>query len=368
MRREAHPFFEFFDAAGEARLREGASRVGLASGEFVFHEGQAPDALYLVVEGRIDLVKELGEGRVESIAQCVADEWFGELAIVDGSGRTTGARALGEAALLRVPGPLFLDVMARSPGRAALALMRRIVDHLRSANERFMSFKLAQEKMSLVGEMASSIVHDLRGPYSGIKLAIEEIEEQHQGEPETVELCEMVNEQVRRSIAMLEDLLQYARGVSHLERRRLLLSDLAVRFARLNRSFLGQAGVALLIDVAAEPLDVDEGKLLRAIQNLVNNAAEALESRPGGEVRIDGRRCGERVVLTVTDNGPGMPEELRLRAFEPFVTQGKSNGTGLGLPITRTIVEAHGGTITLDSRLGQGTRFTIELPAAAAEP
>ncbi|MGE0455077.1 MAG: sensor histidine kinase [Vicinamibacteria bacterium] len=367
MRGEDHPFFELFDARGETRLREGALRVELASGEYLFHEGDAPDALYLVVAGRIDLVKELAEGRVESIAQCPAGEWFGELAVLDGSGRTTGARALGEAALLRVPSPLFLDVMARAPGGAALALMRRIVDHLRSANERFMSFKLAQEKLSLVGEMASSIVHDLRGPYSGIKLAIEEIEEQHQGEPETVELCEMVNEQVRRSIAMLEDLLQYARGVSRLERRRLLLSDVAGKFARLNRSFLEQSGVKLLLDVTAEPLDADEDKLLRAIQNLVNNAAEALAGRPGGEVRIDGRRCGERLLLSVTDNGPGMPEALRLRAFEPFVTEGKSNGTGLGLPIARTIVEAHGGSIALESSLGSGTRFTIQLPAAAEE-
>ena len=71
----------------------------------------------------------------------------------------------------------------------------------------------------------------------------------------------------------------------------------------------------------------------------------------------------DRVRITVSDNGPGIPEELHESVFEPLVTT-KSTGTGLGLPLSRRIVEAHGGTITLRSRAGAGTAFTIELPLA----
>jgi signal transduction histidine kinase len=267
--------------------------------------------------------------------------------------------------LARLPGADFLHVLQESPGRAALAVFYKIIKNIRDTNDRFIAHKVSQEKLSLVGEMAGSIVHDLRGPYTGIQLAVEMIRENHGHDPETAELCQLVTEQIRRSVGMLDEILQFARGVTKLNRERVLASDLVDRFQRLNREFLAQASVELVDRAIPDPVDVDPDKMLRVLQNLVNNAVEAFAGR-GGKVTIEARREDGRVVLLVGDDGPGIPEAIRARVFQPFVTHGKQNGTGLGMAITRSIVEAHGGRISFETATGRGTTFRISLPLAAA--
>jgi signal transduction histidine kinase len=364
MQLEAHPFFQNFDPAVAHSLRRFATTVELPAGEFLFHEGAPADALYLVLQGEIELVKEF-QDRLEPLARSREGDYFGELAVLDGSGRASGARAACATVLSRIPGEPFVDALRGAPGRVALGILRKVTDNLRSTNERFMSVKLAQEKLGLIGEMAGTIVHDLKGPYTGIRLAVEDIRELHAQHAPTVELCRLVEEQVRRSLSMIEDLLQYARGVTQVDRRPVLLSELVAKFEQLNRAYVGAAGARIDTDVAPEPALVDEDKLLRALTNLVNNSVECFEGRPGS-IRIEGRREGDHLLLLVHDDGPGIPGKIRDRVFEPFVTFGKPNGTGLGLPIARSIVEAHGGGIAFQTAMGKGTTFTITLPAPPA--
>lgn len=356
-----HRFFELFDAPVAERLAGLCERMVLPAGEFLFHENAPPDAFYLVLEGRIELVKELAGDRLEPLAWVDPNDYFGELGVLDGSGRSTAARAEHDTLLGRIPGTEFLDVMREAPGRAALGLFDKIIDNMRTTNDRFMAHKLSQEKMALVGEMAGSIVHDLRGPYGGIKLAIEMIEEEHADNSETRELCGAVREQVRRSLGMLDDLLQFSRGVPELRREPHGLSELIAGFGRLNASFLAQSGVSLRLELEDAPVQVDPDKILRVLQNLTNNAVEAFGGG-GGSIEISGGPEGDAVVLRVRDDGPGIPEPIRDRVFDAFVTYGKASGTGLGTAIARSIVEAHGGTISVETTTRKGTTFSIRLP------
>jgi signal transduction histidine kinase len=105
----------------------------------------------------------------------------------------------------------------------------------------------------------------------------------------------------------------------------------------------------------------DRDKLKIAFRNLLINAVESI--RGPGEIRVSTARAAGRVLVEIADTGPGIDPEILERIFEPYFST-KAAGTGLGLPITRKIVEDHGGSIRIDSRPGRGTRVAIELPAA----
>ena len=107
------------------------------------------------------------------------------------------------------------------------------------------------------------------------------------------------------------------------------------------------------------------GQLNQVFMNLLTNAAQALAGREGAVIELATERKGELVVITVADNGPGIPEEILPKIFDPFFTTKEvGQGSGLGLSIVHGIVERHGGTIEVDSHVGKGTRFTVTLPVA----
>ena len=107
------------------------------------------------------------------------------------------------------------------------------------------------------------------------------------------------------------------------------------------------------------PLDPD--RFLRVLQNLVSNAREVLTPYRNGVVSLSARRERDSAVILLSDNGPGIPKEIRSTLFEPFVSHGKPNGTGLGLAIAKAVVEAHHGVIDFETSR-KGTTFVIHLP------
>ncbi|MEM9227044.1 MAG: HAMP domain-containing sensor histidine kinase, partial [Verrucomicrobiota bacterium] len=108
----------------------------------------------------------------------------------------------------------------------------------------------------------------------------------------------------------------------------------------------------------------EENKLLRVMQNLVGNAIEAFDENENGQVHIFVHDKESHAEIIISDNGKGIPEEIRHNLFTPFVTYGKSGGTGLGTAIVKSIIDAHQGTIEFETATGAGTTFTITLPKA----
>jgi signal transduction histidine kinase len=124
-------------------------------------------------------------------------------------------------------------------------------------------------------------------------------------------------------------------------------------------------GPPVMIDVPSElRVMMAPERLARIVQNLVSNARRAMEGRSGG-VRIIGRPCstGNAVVLTVEDDGPGLPDHIAATVFEPFVTDGSVSGSGLGLTLCRELVRDAGGAIRAERSASGGARFVVELPA-----
>jgi signal transduction histidine kinase len=126
-----------------------------------------------------------------------------------------------------------------------------------------------------------------------------------------------------------------------------------------------RAGVELELDLASGArVLVDEDGLRRALRNLVQNALEAMPD--GGALRVSTAREEGVALVQVADTGVGVPEEIRERIFEPFVTARKKGGTGLGLAIVKKVVDDHGGTIVATKPEGGGTAFVLRLPLAPA--
>ena len=224
---------------------------------------------------------------------------------------------------------------------------------------------LTAERLATIGKMAAHVTHEIRNPLSSLALNVELLEEELPDSAEARTLLRAVKNEVDRLTSLSERYLSVARR-RPLQVEKEDIGQVCRDALDFMKADLSRQGITAELNVESglPPISVDEGQIRQALYNLVRNAREAMPS--GGRVVLSARRHGDGVELTVDDEGGGMPEATRERLFEPFFTT-KGHGTGLGLVITREIVEAHGGRIRCEARPTGGTRFAIELPAARPE-
>lgn len=225
------------------------------------------------------------------------------------------------------------------------------------------------ERLATIGKMAAHITHEVRNPLSSIGLNLELLEEEliEAGDnPEATQLIAAIQGEVDRLTKITEQYLAAVRE-PRLQLERENIDDLVRECHAFVEPELSRAGVLSEVVVEGEipRVEVDEARLRQALINLLRNAREALSK--GGRVVLTVRANDERVSIEVRDDGPGIPADVRASIFDPFYTT-KRHGTGLGLAVTRSIVDAHEGTIQCDEAAGGGTVFTIELPVAPPTP
>ena len=246
-----------------------------------------------------------------------------------------------------------------------MGLFVHVIASLRDTNSRFIQEVIRKERITLIGEMANSFLHDFRSPVTSVQLALGMITRHSDDEP-TRQACDIISRQLRRMSSMVEDVLQYARGNSSLDRRPVALRELFTNLLSFNAGAVRNAGLTVRVRAAPRLVAViDHDRMIRVLQNLLSNAIEALAGDRHGIVVLSARRLRGRCEITVRDNGPGIPKVIWSHLFQPFTSHGKRGGTGLGLAIAKGIVEAHGGEITFESRKGVGTCFRIRLPLPA---
>jgi signal transduction histidine kinase len=223
-------------------------------------------------------------------------------------------------------------------------------------------------RLAEIGSLTSAVAHEVRGPLGVISAQLRLLEKSGADEA----IIDDIRAQVRRTERFVDDMLRYGRP-RPLELRSTDLSALAELAVSTARSSLGDGAPNCRVDTEGLPegliVEVDHAQLLQVLVILVDNALLARAEREHCELRLRGRAAEAHIELELDDDGPGIPEEIFERVFEPFVTGRKRKsprpGTGLGLAIARNIVERHGGTITAGrSELG-GARFTLTLPRQA---
>jgi K+-sensing histidine kinase KdpD len=225
-----------------------------------------------------------------------------------------------------------------------------------------------QERLSTIGQLLSSVLHDLKTPMTIISGYVQLLVDEADG-AERARLSESVLRQVELINAMTRETIAFARGDRSVWVRKVYLKKFFEELVDQLKRELESKHVSIGLDLRDKGVArFDQHKIQRAVHNLARNAAEAIGDQGGGrfDIVVDRRADDGALVLTFTDNGPGVPEAIRHALFDSFTTHGKAGGTGLGLAIVRKIVDDHEGTITVESKPGQ-TVFQIVLPQIAGE-
>jgi signal transduction histidine kinase len=239
------------------------------------------------------------------------------------------------------------DGVARLVQRLALA---------RREEERLAQELFDNERLAALGRVAAGVAHEVRNPLASIKLRLDLAASLERLPPALEQAIAHATSEIERLDRLVADLLVVA-GRSTGPRVSFSLGQLARTRAEALGPWADERRVT--IDVAGDAtVQAHADSLGRALDNLLRNAIEA--SPPGARVRVEIEELDERARLAVSDAGAGVPEPRQSELFEPFFTT-KPNGTGLGLPLARSIARAHGGDVHY-ARVGQETRFELDLP------
>jgi signal transduction histidine kinase len=261
---------------------------------------------------------------------------------------------------------------ARAEGRRhaeARALAIENARLYREAQEMFLGLQRAQdgmlraERLAAVGTLASSLAHEVRNPLNSISLQLVLLSRRlNRLEGEAREEMAALVESARGEIDRLDGLVEEFLSLSSIDRLALSETDpraVVREVSAMMTPVARQKNIAVVEDLADSlaPLRLDPEKMKQVLLNLARNGIEAMPQ--GGTLTLTTRASAEAVVIQVADTGVGIEPGLEIFSF--FTTT-KRDGTGLGLPIARRIVEAHGGTLTCESAPGHGTTFSVTLP------
>jgi signal transduction histidine kinase len=365
-----------FDQLAQNRLFEGVESdvldeiapdvrlVELSAGEVIFREGDPGDLLYLVGEGSVKISKSGREGQQETLGFVQSGNFFGEMGLLDGEPRSAMATAAEPTLLGTVDEPTFQHILELAPSRLHMNFLRSVSERLRSVNSHFINEMMRTERLSLVGAMANSIIHDLKNPICIIRCCADLIAQESQ-EPRLHELTSMTDKAVDGMLAMTQELLDYARGSGTMSCETVSIWRLLEELNQQALRLLPGNNIQFAKNIRYDGnVVIDLARFIRVLCNLIKNAREAMPS--GGILTISTDLVGEQVVIRISDTGIGIPAEVWPRLFEPFVTHGKSHGTGLGMAIAKSVVTAHNGKISVSSVPGNGTTVDIRLPAPPA--
>lgn len=256
--------------------------------------------------------------------------------------------------------------------------------------ERMRDYRVQNERLSAlaaIGNTTSMVAHDIRKPLASMKALLYSLQWVKDDPEQILRMISVVDANIARTNALLNDILEFSRDATALELRS--LDPQSVVAASLSDALRGRSGLDVHINYQLEHrnyLKIDGHRMMRALTNILSNAVEALEGKgriwiktrdlpaePGAEAAAGlavGQQPslfqGQRMQITIGNDGPMIPTNVQQQLFGPFFSHGKKGGTGLGLSICQKIVEMHGGRIWFYSR-PHCTEFTMELPAVEGQ-
>lgn len=339
--------------------------------------GRLSEARARLAEGHYDVVLadlSLPDGSGLDVLHALRGAAPGTPVVVltDGADDAIGVAAVREGAQDRlVKGDTSGSLLAKTlryaveRHRMRCELERRIEEeaHLRAQ-------LLHADKLNELGRMIAGIAHELTTPIGSVLGFAELLAEDLELDAAARRKFDLLIGEARRARRMLLELTAFSRPGAE-SRQRICLNDAVRSASALLSSTLRVHRIEFDLDL--DPMlvvtEADPDRMCQIVINLVSNAVEAIAAEEqSGRIRIATRSSGPSVQLVIEDDGPGVPEELRLRIFEPFFSTKSERGTGLGLSVVAGIVEDHGGTIRVEPRVdeAQGARFVVTLPQVTA--
>ncbi|RLI51051.1 hypothetical protein DRO61_03090 [Candidatus Bathyarchaeota archaeon] len=236
--------------------------------------------------------------------------------------------------------------------------LKEYSDHLEELVEEKTKELKGAERMAAIGEIASMVGHDLRNPLTGIAGAIYYLKTKldPKMDESMMKMLELAERNVEYSDKIINDLLDYS--------RKIFLEKTKTTPQSIMRAILSSIQIPKKIQVEdrtqREPMiTIDTQKMKRIFTNIITNAMDAMPE--GGKLTITSQELKDKVEFTFTDTGEGIPDEIKEKIWTPLFTT-KAKGMGLGLAICKRMVEAHNGSISVESTVGKGSTFTITIP------
>lgn len=372
------PLFSTFEACDYEELSHYGNPVHCGAGEILYHDGEPADSIYFISRGTIQIYAQYDDGLEEILSIRGAGEILGDFA-PSGESLFGTAQALEQVDAIKVERDKFLTLFTNNPAIGVKILgylsskMRdtdsfrlkllqkkneqivRSYEELKNAQDELMK----QERFAAVGSLAGKIIHDIKGTITPLKIYSENLDTLSE-EARKIGIA-TIRQSINRIIRICEELLEYIRGVPIvLNRKTVQLTCFIENEVQFLKDILLRNNIAVNLNFGYDgSVSIDEERMGRVLQNMLINAKDAMPS--GGTLTIMTEKKDGSVLIIVKDTGCGISSEHLESIFEPFITIGKKKGTGLGLTISKKIVQEHDGTITVESD-DKGTAFTIALP------
>ena len=224
---------------------------------------------------------------------------------------------------------------------------------------------IQSEKMSAIGQLIAGVAHDLNNPLASVVGFSDFLAEAGEVPPRLAEPLQVIRQEAERAATIVKNLLSFARrqeGERRLQPIKPILESTLQLLA--NQLMASRIEATLRVEPDLPEVEVNGNQIKQVFVNLINNGAQAIaETGHGGRIWVTAKRWLDGVAVSVTDSGPGIPDEIAGRVFEPFfTTKPEGKGTGLGLSICQGILKEHGGRLTLEAKPGAGATFIVELP------
>ena len=375
------PFFEKLNDEDIRDIMRYCREEELSPGQVIFYEGDTADRFYIVMEGEVEVWKDYDSPYADLLAVHGVNKLFGEMALVDDLPRSATVVTRARTRLLYINEVEFQRLLKEN-SLVALAIIRSLSAMVRKSNQTFVEdlrernrqlqkaydeLQAAQqellrnERLTTLGKFSSMILHDIRNPISVIKAYADMLQLSGCDDSKDSKYVDKISFETERLNQLANELLDYSRGEIRLDMGIVSIPDFFREICEFTDHRLSSKGVQVECSYDYDgQVIMDHKRMLRVFTNLLENARKAMGR--SGTCRVTAAREKEMVRFSVQDDGSGMSPEVIEHIFEPFYSSSPNGGTGLGMAIVKSVIEAHHGTIDIDSKVGEGTEVIVKLP------
>jgi signal transduction histidine kinase len=374
-------FFQDLPDGQIKKIQQVCHQIEYQPGQIIFDEGSQADRFYIVAEGAVEVWKDYRLPEKDLLAVHERGHLFGEMALIDELPRSATVLAKEPTRLFYIDRDDFHRIIQNN-SEIAISILKSVSDMVRSSNEYFVeslrerarelektnqALQEAQEellrkdRLSTLGKFSSLILHDIRNPLSILRSMAEMIILNSNESAKVERNAKRIITEADRLNQIASELLDYSRGEIRLNMAIVNLESFFNRILDAVEEKLQARDIKVVTEIkVSQPVIMDEQRMFRVFYNLADNARKAMPQ--GGTFTIRAFKADQTLKVEVSDTGVGMDPSIQRKIFDPFFSYSDEGGTGLGMSIVKSVIEAHNGTLFVTSKPKGGTTFRVTLP------